>query len=449
MSKLLWLCVPALVFAQTGPESITLVTGRGQLLRFAADVKQVVASEPKIADVVVVSPREVMVNAKEPGRATVIVWQNGEPVRYEVAVVADTTDFDNFRKTLAEQIPGGNIQVTGKGETLVLTGTVADAKQIKLAGSLAETRSKTVVNMLTAPPAPDPRQIVLEVKFASIDRTKLSQVGLNLFSNNPKLVGETTTGQFNSPRFTQVSPSGTGQSVNFSNLLNLFLYRPDLNIGATIAMLQENDVLEMLAEPNLITVEGKTASFLAGGSFPFPVVSTTPSGGSNAPVVTVQFKPFGVKLDFTPTVTPNGAIDLVVAPEVSALDFADAVTLQGFMIPALSTRRTETEVILNDGESFAIAGLIDKQVQQTVDKLPGIGNIPIIGQLFSSHTTKKTDTELLVVITARFVKPLSPEEKAKLPNFPVGLMPSVPDPKVKKGKAGAEFVGPSGHQDPN
>jgi pilus assembly protein CpaC len=449
MNKLLGLLlIPAFLSAVEAPEAITIVTGRGQLLRFESDVKQVVASEPKIADVVVVSPREVMVNAKEPGKATVIVWQNGEPVRFDVDVVADTSDLENFRKMLAEQIPGSKIEITGKGETIVLTGSVAEAKQIKLAGSLAETRAKNVVNLLTSPPAADPRQIVLEVKFASLDRTKLSQVGLNMFSNNPKMVGETTTGQFSSPRFTQLAPTGSGQGVNFSSLLNLFLYRPDLNIGATIAMLQENDVLEMLAEPNLITVEGKTASFLAGGSFPFPVISTTPTGGSNAPVVTVQFKPFGVKLDFTPTVTPAGAIDLLVAPEVSALDYADAVTLQGFMIPALSTRRAETEVVLKDGESFAIAGLIDKQVQKTVDKIPGIGNIPIIGELFSSHNTKRTDTELLVVITARFVKPLSPEEKAKLPNFPIGLLPSVPDPKPKKGSA-ADFVGPRGHQVPN
>ena len=154
-------------------------------------------------------------------------------------------------------------------------------------------------------------------------------------------------------------------------------------------------------------MEGKEASFLAGGCFPFPIITTTPTGGATAPVITVQFKPFGVKLDFTPTVTPQGAIDLKVAPEVSSLDFANAVTLQGFLIPALSQRRAETEVILKDGESFAIAGLIDNRVIETIAKFPGLGDMPILGKLFRSRSTQKSTDELLVVVTPHFVKPLS------------------------------------------
>ena len=168
--------------------------------------------------------------------------------------------------------------------------------------------------------------------------------------------------------------------MNFSDLLNLFAFRPDLNFGATIKALQEKNLLQILAEPNLITLEGKDASFLAGGQFPYPTITTTPTGGATAPVITVQFKPFGVKLDFTPTVTPQGSIDLKVAPEVSSLDYANAVTLQGFTIPALSQRRAETEVVLKDGESFAIAGLIDNRVIEVMDKVPGLGNLPILGQ---------------------------------------------------------------------
>ena len=177
--------------------------------------------------------------------------------------------------------------------------------------------------------------------------------------------------------------------------------------------MQENDLLQILAEPNLITVEGKAASFLAGGSFPFPTITTTPTGGATAPVITVQFKPFGVKLEFTPTVTPQGSIDLQVAPEVSSLDFANAVTLQGFVIPALSQRRAETEVILKDGESFAIAGLIDNRVIETLSKVPGLGDMPVLGKIFRSRSTQKSTDELLVVVTPHFVKPLSPEEKSQ------------------------------------
>jgi len=247
--------------------------------------------------------------------------------------------------------------------------------------------------------------------------------------------------------------------VNFSDLLNLFAFRPDINFGMTIKALQDRNLLQILAEPNLITLEGKEASFLAGGSFPYPTITTTPTGGATAPVITVQFKPFGVKLDFSPTVTPEGAIDLKVAPEVSALDYANAVTLEGFLIPALSQRRAETEVILKDGESFAIAGLIDNRVVEQLAKVPGIGDIPILGRLFRSRSTQKSTDELLVVITPHFVKPLSPEEKAKLPDMPTAFLPTVVDEKAKKGKGKGktppstsnnqpEFVGPRGQQIP-
>ncbi len=430
-------------------KTLTLTTGRGELLQFASDVKQVAAAEPKIADVIVISPREVMVNAKEPGKTTVVIWEGSAPISYNVDVVADTSEFDTFKASFLTQMPDSHIEITGKGETIVLKGTVADAKQIRLAGAMAETRAKTVVNLLTAPPGPEPRQIVLHVKFASIDLTHLKQLGINLFSRNSVLTGESTTGQFQSPRFSQLQPTGD-QTVNFADLLNLFVYNPALNIGATIQALQENDVLQVLAEPNLMTVEGKTASFLAGGSFPFPVLTTTSTGGSVSPVITVQFKPFGVKLDFTPTVTETGAIHLQVSPEVSSLDYANAVTLQGFQIPALSERKMDTEVELRDGETFAIAGLLDKQVMQTLEKLPWIGDIPILGQLFSSRSTKKTNTELLVLITPHFVKPMTPDQKEKMLDFPINFLPTAEEAKAKKdaGKKGTDFVGPRGEQEP-
>jgi len=314
---------------------------------------------------------------------------------------------------------------------------------------------------LQAPPAPEPRQILLQVKFAAINRVALSQIGFNLFSTNNKLLGGLSTEQFTPPRFSQLQP-GTPSTVSFSDLLNLFAFRPDIGLGSTIKALEERDLLQILAEPNLIVLDGKDASFLAGGSFPFPTITTTPTGGATAPVITVQFKPFGVKLDFTPTVTAQGAIDLKVAPEVSSLDYTNAVTLQGFVIPALSQRRAETEVILKDGESFAIAGLINNQVTETADKLIGLGDIPILGKLFRSRSTQKSTDELLVVITPHFVKPLTPEEKAKLPDMPTAFLPTVVEEKKKKGKGKKnqtttapadasnqpQFVGPRGQEIP-
>ena len=454
--------VAAGCWAQTAtrPQShdITLLEGRGELVTFRQDVTKVAISEPKIADAVVISPREVMVNAKGPGRATLVIWETGaDPARYEIYVTKDTTDWDTFTKSISDSA-GSPISVTGTGETIVLSGAVKSAEDSKRLAGMAQTRAKTVINLLQAPPPAEPRQIMLAVKFAAIDRVALTQIGFNLFSTNDKMIGATSTEQFTPPRFSQLQPASTGQTVNFSDLLNLFVFRPDLNIGATIKALQDNNLLQILAEPNLITLEGKDASFLAGGSFPFPTITTTPTGGATAPVITVQFKPFGVKLDFTPTVTPQGSIDLKVAPEVSSLDYANAVTLQGFTIPALSQRRAETEVILKDGESFAIAGLIDNRVIETLSKVPGLGDLPVLGKLFRSRSTQKSTDELLVVVTAHFVKPLSPEEKAKLPEMPATFLPAALPAGARKSKAGntgtpttvkdPEFVGPRGQQIP-
>jgi pilus assembly protein CpaC len=463
-NKLLWAAALALSssLAQTGPaRNITLVEGRGELLQFQRDVQKVALAEPKIADAVVLSPREVMVNAKTPGHTTLLIWETGaEPARYEIEVAKDNSEWDTFRKLIEANADGGAVTVTGSGDTIVLAGSVKSADDSKRLAGLAQTRAKTVINLLKAPPPPDPRQILLQVKFAAVDRTALTQVGFNLFSLNGKMIGGTGTEQFTPPRFTAISGNDPStNTVNFSDLLNLFAFRPDLNIGATIKALQEHDLLQILAEPNLICEEGKDASFLAGGSFPFPTITTTPTGGATAPVITVQFKPYGVKLDFTPTITPQGAINLKVAPEVSSLDFTNSVTLQGFTIPSLAQRRAETEVLLKDGESFAIAGLIDQQVIETMDKVPGLGDIPILGKLFRSRSTHKSNDELLVLITPHFVRPLSPEEKAKLPDMPAAFLPAVPDRKAKpsKGKGTTppatpanqpEFVGPRGQQIP-
>ena len=451
--------IAAALAAQTAPtRELALVAGKGELLTFARDVQRVVISEPKIADAVVVSPHEVMVNAKAPGKTTLVIWENGSiPARYEVVVNADLTDFENFRRELRAALPDASIDVSGSGETIVLTGAVRDAEQSRRAAALASTRAKNVVNLLQGPAASDPRQILLQVKFASVDRVALTELGFNLFSANDKTLGSLTTQQFQTPRFSQLQfENGEVRqpTLNFADLLNLFVFRPDLNIGATIRALQGRNLLQILAEPNLIVIEGREGSFLAGGEFPFPTLAATTTGGSIAPVVTVQFKRFGIQLGFVPTVTPTGAIHLKVAPEVSALDFANAVTLQGFLIPAISTRRAETEVVLRDGESFAIAGLIDNRVIQVLNRVPGLGDVPILGHLFRSRSTRKSTDELLVVITPRFVRALAPGEAVPMPDMPQPFLPTVPEEQAKKsgGKTPKEkepaFAGPRGHQEP-
>ena len=448
--------------AQKTSGGMEILIGRGELLQFTSDISRVAVAEPKIADAVVVSPREVMVNAKGLGHTTVIVWESGGlPTRFDIKVVDDlvVANAALAKVTAALQQNGISLEVTG--DTVVLSGDVATLEDAKRYGDMAAPMGKVLVNLLRVPEPRPPYQIMLHVKFASVDRVALSEFGINLFSRNPKMLGATSSQQFAQPRFSQFQfqdQEFSNSTINFSDILNIFLYRPDLNIGATIRALETRNLLQILAEPNLIAMEGKEASFLAGGQFPFPTLAATSTGGAVAPVVTVQFKSFGVELTFTPTITAEGKIHLKVSPSVSAIDFSNAVQLQGYMIPALSTRTASTEVELQDGETFAIAGLLDSRVVQGMNKIPWIGDVPIIGHLFKSRSTKKSQDELLVVITPTFVKPLTAEEKAKLPTTLEPFLQSADEElaernnKKKKKKKGSEpqpsYVGPSGYAVP-
>jgi pilus assembly protein CpaC len=457
------LTIVALVCARAADapvgHSISLTVGTGELLQFTSDIERVAISEPKIADAVVVSTRDVMVNAKGPGQATLVIWETGAaPSRYDIRVVKDNTDLDMLRVTLASSlkaaVPDSGIEFSGNATQIVLTGKVANPEQSQRAEALAALHTKKVINMLQLA---DPRQILLEVKFADVDRTALSQFGFNLVSRNGTTLGETSTQQFPGPLFPQLQGNPSSTPLNVTNLLNLFIFRPDINLGATIQALQQQNVAQILAEPNLIVVDGAEASFLAGGEFPFPTITATPTGGGIAPVVTVQFKKFGVQLNFTPKITASGAIRLKVKPEVSALDFTNAVTIDGYLIPALSSRVAETEIVLRDGESFAIAGIIDNRVTQELNKVSILGDIPILGQLFRSHSTQKSVDELLVVVTPHFVKPVPPGEELRLPTTVVPYLLPVDPSKKGKGKNGTqtstqsqdstkpEFVGPQGY----
>jgi pilus assembly protein CpaC len=263
-----------------------------------------------------------------------------------------------------------------------------------------------VVNVLTFGPV-GAQEVLLQVKFAEVDRTALTQLGVNFVSTGAaNVVGTTTTGQFGGFGPQQISQTtGQGNTVTanetISNVLNLFLFRPDIHFGAVIEALQNKNLLQILAEPNLIAVNGKEASFLAGGQFPFPIVQ--PGAGFTA--VTISFKEFGVRLQFTPVIMPNGNIHLKVAPEVSTLDFANALTISGFTVPALSTRRAETEFELQDGQSFVIAGLMDNRVTDINNKIPGLGDIPILGTFFRSKNAVKSRSELMVLCTVRRISP--------------------------------------------
>jgi pilus assembly protein CpaC len=300
-------------------------------------------------------------------------------------------------------------------------------------GSVASAYSPRVVNALTFGPIGG-ESVILEVKFAEVDRTAITQFGVNLFSTNGKGLGTTTTGQFggfgqqeiNDTHIFGVPTAGFESEMTINDVLNVFLFRPDIHIGAVIRALKQKNLLQILAEPNLVALNGKEASFLAGGEFPFPVVQ--PSAGFNA--ITIQFREFGVRLNFTPEIQPNGNIRLRVRPEVSALDFSNALTIEGFVIPALSTRRADTEFELRDGQSFVIAGLLDNRVTDVANKVPGLGDIPILGHLFRSKNLQKARTELMVLVTARRVAPQ--DQPAPLLNSPE---PWLDKNQFDKGKA--------------
>ena len=213
----------------------------------------------------------------------------------------------------------------------------------------------------------------------------------------------------------------------------MFIFRPDINLAATIQALQTHNLLQILAEPNVLTESGKEASFLSGGEFPFPMLQSTGSGGS-IPAITIQFRQFGIRLDFTPTILPDDEIHLKVAPEVSSLDYSNALTITGFTVPALAVRRVQSEMELRDGQSFVIAGLMDNRVTQQLNKIPGLGDIPLLGKIFQSESLNKNKTELLVLVTPQIVHPLPPGQVPNAPQFPMKFMPPAAAPGQTSGQ---------------
>ncbi len=285
------------------------------------------------------------------------------------------------------------------------------------ATALAAPFAKTVVNNLHVAESPVEKQILLRVKFAELDRSASNQFAVNLISTGAtNTIGRITTGQFPAPSPSSITSGGLANNSSFSisNALNIFAFRPDLNLGALIQALESRNLLQTLDEPTLITSDGKEASFLVGGEFPIPVLQ----GGANSGAVTIQFREFGVRLTFTPKITGTNNIRLHVKPEVSALDYTNALSFNGFTIPALSSRKMETNIELGEGQSFVIAGLIDNQVTETLSKIPDLSSLPILGNLFKSKEFDRNDTELIVMVTPEITMPLQPGDAKPGPPMP-------------------------------
>jgi pilus assembly protein CpaC len=388
---------------------------------------RVMVSSPNVISAVPTSPTQVVVSAKTVGASSLILWdETGRSRMLDVLVDLDVTA---LRDGIQLAYPNEPIQIQAEGDKLIVSGAVSGQDVIDTVVKMSGTFSKNTVNSMVLAEPPHDKQILLEVKFAEVDRSKVDQFGINIIStglfNTP---GAISTQQFGAPSGGAIAPGtpgsggsgggaqgridmtgqvpsqlpGTTSSFTLTDMLNLFLFRPDLNFGATIKALQQQSVLQILAEPNLLALNGRPARFLAGGEFPFPVVQ----GGAQFTAVTIQFRPFGVRLDFTGYITKENTIRMQISPEVSTLDFTNSVTISGFLVPAISSRRAETEVELRDGQTFGIAGLIDNRTQTNMSKIAGIGDLPIIGHLFRSKNVNRSRTELVVLVTPRIVDPV-------------------------------------------
>ncbi len=381
------------------PIDVDLLVGRSTVLNVGAPIARVSLTVPDVADAMVTAPGQLLIHGKSPGTISLFVWDKGGAIKtYEVNVRRDLTILVEQMKQL---FPGEQITVAGSGKDVVISGTVTSKyvieKAADVAGGFVE-KKENVVNLLQQQEGVASNQVMLRVRFAEVSRSALQELGATWILDQFKSdwTGRVTTEQFASPNFDDSKPG----RLTFSDYLNVFLFNSKHGVGTVIRALTSKGLFQSLAEPNLITVNGKEASFLAGGEYPYPVVQSGQSGNS----ISIQFKEFGIRLHFTPTVLGGDLINLKVKPEVSTLDFTNAILLDGFRLPALSTRRADTEVELQDGQTFAIAGLMNNQLNSTLQKIPGIGDIPVLGYLFKSRAYQKNQTELVVMVTPTIVR---------------------------------------------
>lgn len=430
----------SVVVAQSGPEDLRLTVGKSIVIDYPDDISRISTSNAEIVDASPVTGREILLHGKSYGTVTLVVWsKSGQRNFYNITV---EQNLEPLRKLLHETFPQDDIHVQSSRDSLSLTGHVASKDIAERAIALATPFGKTVVNNLQLPIAPVEKQILLRVKFAELDRSKESQLAVNLISTGAgNTIARTTTGQFPPPSIGAVNgtigapATGTTSTFSLSDALNLFAFNPRLNLGVLVKALQSKSILQILAEPNLVTTSGKEASFVVGGEFPVPVLQ----GGANSGAVTVQFREFGVRLKFTPVITESKTIRMHVAPEVSSLDYANGVSLNGFTIPALSTRKMESDIELGEGQSFVIGGLIDNRVTESMAKVPGLGYIPLLGYLFRSKDVTKSNTELIVMVTPEIttaLNPSDPKPNITMPHEFMTTFTTVPEDQTKsvKGK---------------
>jgi pilus assembly protein CpaC len=411
--------------AETDASAVRLRVGRSTVVDVGSPITRVSLTSADVADAMVTAPNQLLLNGKTPGTISMFVWDRaGALRRYEVTV---ERDLSRLNEQLKQLFPNEKFDTQTTGKNIVLAGTVSNKdvleKAINVAAGYVSSRDEVVSLMQLAPGAPS-NQVMLRVRFAEVSRSALTEMGVSFFTSPTGInnnIGRITTQQFSAPEYSDLNwskvnsdfgsdvTSASGK-INFGDFLNFFLFNQKYDLGAVVRLLQTRGLFQTLAEPNLVAESGKEASFLAGGEIPIPIAQ----GSGVTMAISVTYKEYGIRLNFTPTVTGD-RVHLKVRPEVSTIDFTNAVVLNGFRIPALATRRTETELELQNGQSFAVAGLMNNSVRSSLQKVPGIGNIPILGLLFTSKAAQKDQTELVVMITPVI-----------LPNNSNGVTPNLP-----------------------
>jgi len=405
-------------------QTLHVTVGHSLFFDAQAPLSRVYVDNPAVLESYAATPRQVVVSGLVPGIATIVLWDvKGANTAYSVVVDVDVA---RLQEAYENQFPMDKILVSADQSDIILHGYVASKEEFTLATKLAAGFGKTIANSLRIAP-PHLRQVRLSVKFAEVDRTKAAQMGFSLLSMG-QTIGMTSTGQFQAFQAPTISTSSSTISETVNTPLNLLLYNQNLNIGAAIQDMASKQVLQILAEPTITALSGHTGTFLAGGEFPFPMVQ----GGMSGQVsVSVQFMPYGVSLNFLPVVLDDGTIRLHVAPEVSALDYTNEVEIDGYTIPAISTRRAETDIELRDGQTFALTGLLDRRITDQFEQMPGFASIPILGILFRSKNLQHSTSELLVIVTPHIIDEVSHPDDAA-PKAPAPVVPYMANPSFDK-----------------
>ncbi len=385
---------------------MNVLVGQSKVITFDRAIERFSVSNPDIAEAVLVSSNQVVVNGKGFGQINLIAWEKGT-TRFIVFDVYVRTNLSLIDSQIRALFPKDDIRLSQANGSVVISGNVSDPKIAMQTQAVIEAAGFKTVNLLESP-VKDLRQVQLLVRVAEVNRNRIRELGSSYAYQSSPGVG----GFANGGGPGNVSSVTDGVLAGTFSGLNLLVLGG--NLTTMIRALQTQGALRALAEPNLIAMDGQQASFLAGGEYPVPIVQN--SGGSNGATVTIVFKEYGVRLNFKPTIIDEDHIRLELEPEVSTLDFANGVKFDGFLIPGLRTRRAKTGVELRDGQSFALAGLLDNSETRSLSKVPGLGDIPILGNLFKSTQFQKNETELMFIVTAQMVKPVNRDDLPRIPN---------------------------------